>query len=388
MGQQHESTHSPQGSPEKSKITVNPCEPLSQASSDEVSITLAKDFRVNFKDNNNLNVPRFYRAPVAPIDDKFEDMLLTGKYRTSFKQIRLIGAGGFGQVFEVKHHLERKHYAVKIVPLSVSSEAVCSRKLFREIDAMTRMNNSRIVHYVTCWLESLENQPELIATQDSDEDSESESYSVVSEPYPEIGSQIAMFIQMEFVEGSTLKQYIEDSDREIDRDMNQKIFVNLLKGIKYIHSQDFIHRDVKPANIFMLENGDLKIGDFGLAKQSEVGEKVKGKVQIDILQSENVGTPTYIAPEQASYCYDHKVDMYPLGVILLELHIKFDTMMEKIGVLRELKKYHRLPSTFVEMYPDESELILKLTEIQPGKRPNCSEILEFPLIKEWISNQR
>ena len=55
--------------------------------------------------------------------------------------------------------------------------------------------------------------------------------------------------------------------------------------------------------------------------------------------------------------------MYPLGVILLELHIKFDTMMEKIGVLRELKKYHHLPSTFVEMYPDESELILKLTEI-------------------------
>ena len=87
---------------------------------------------------------------------------------------------------------------------------------------------------------------------------------------------------MEFVEGSTLKQYIEDADRTIDREMNQKIFINLLKGIKYIHKNDFIHRDIKPANIFMLENGDLKIGDFGLAKESEVGEKVKGKVQIDI----------------------------------------------------------------------------------------------------------
>lgn len=141
----------------KPKIVVHPCEPLSQASGDEVSSVMAKNFRVNFKDNNNQNNTRFTRPTCAHIDDKFEDMLLTGKYRTSFKQIRLIGAGGFGQVFEVKHHLERKLYAVKIVPLSVSSEAVCSRKLFREIDAMTRMNNSRIVHYVTCWLESLEN---------------------------------------------------------------------------------------------------------------------------------------------------------------------------------------------------------------------------------------
>ena len=86
-------------------------------------------------------------------------------------------------------------------------------------------------------------------------------------------------------------------------------------------------------------------------------------MQSDIRQSANVGTPFYIAPEQSSYVYDHKVDMYPLGIILLELHVLFDTMHEKIQLFRDIKKYHKLPGWFVERYPDESELILALTQI-------------------------
>jgi serine/threonine protein kinase len=166
--------------------------------------------------------------------------------------------------------------------------------------------------------------------------------------------KVGLFIQMELVVGSTLKQYLDSPDREIDCVFNQIIFINLLRGIHYIHLNDIIHRDIKPANIFLLENGSVKIGDFGLAKTHEVGTAIKGKATNEVRQSANIGTPFYIAPEQTSYCYDHKVDMYSLGIILLELHVKFDTMHEKIGLFREMKKHHALPDWFTEPFPEES----------------------------------
>jgi serine/threonine protein kinase len=75
------------------------------------------------------------------------------------------------------------------------------------------------------------------------------------------------------------------------------VFINLLKGIHYIHQCEIIHRDIKPANIFLLRNGNVKIGDFGLAKSHAIGSAIKGKATCEVRQSANIGTPFYIAPE-------------------------------------------------------------------------------------------
>ena len=193
-------------------------------------------------------------------------MLLNGKYSTSFKQLEILGAGGFGVVYKVKHYLEKQFYAVKIVPLNLSQEAIQTRLLFREIDAMTRMNDSRVVRYVTCWLESLDDKLDILEMFGSDEESDMSPESEAD--YDDAGSEhkVGMFIQMEFVSGETLKSFIEPKNREIDREHNQRIFISLLKGINYIHSHNIIHRDIKPANLFLLPGGEIKIGDFGLAK--------------------------------------------------------------------------------------------------------------------------
>jgi serine/threonine protein kinase len=91
------------------------------------------------------------------IDDPIKKHLVDGKYLSSFKQKEILGYGGFGVVWKVQHKLEKQEYAVKIVPLLIDIEAIVTRSLFREIDAMLKMNNERVVRYVTCWLESLNN---------------------------------------------------------------------------------------------------------------------------------------------------------------------------------------------------------------------------------------
>ena len=72
-------------------------------------------------------------------------------------------------------------------------------------------------------------------------------------------------IQMEYCSGRTLKEYIRSST-SINRESNLQLFKQLISGLKHIHQMGMIHRDVKPANIFLNEDGVLKIGDFGLAR--------------------------------------------------------------------------------------------------------------------------
>lgn len=73
-------------------------------------------------------------------------------------------------------------------------------------------------------------------------------------------------IQMEYCSGMTLREYLDSSEFKIDRQKNLQFFKQLLAGLRHIHERGLIHRDIKPANIFINE-GVLKIGDFGLAKE-------------------------------------------------------------------------------------------------------------------------
>lgn len=84
----------------------------------------------------------------------------------------------------------------------------------------------------------------------------------------EIGQKIIsleVMIQMECCSGRTLKDYIRNS-AGTSRESNLQLFKQLISGLRHIHQMGLIHRDVKPANIFLSEDGILKIGDFGLAK--------------------------------------------------------------------------------------------------------------------------
>jgi serine/threonine protein kinase len=118
------------------------------------------------------------------------------------------------------------------------------------------------------------------------------------------------YIAMEYVEGSSLRQYFERNVRFEERDL-VSIMVQLLEALQYAHDQGVWHRDIKPANIIIMNNGRIKVADFGIARVESSTLTQVGAV---------MGTPGFIAPEQyLGREVDHRVDIFAAGVVFYEL---------------------------------------------------------------------
>jgi serine/threonine-protein kinase len=118
------------------------------------------------------------------------------------------------------------------------------------------------------------------------------------------------FIAMEYVEGSSLRQYFERRVRFEERDV-VSIMAQLLDALQYAHDQGVWHRDIKPANIIIMNNGRIKVADFGIARVES-----STLTQVGVV----MGTPGFIAPEQyLGKDIDHRVDLFAAGVVMYEL---------------------------------------------------------------------
>jgi serine/threonine protein kinase len=104
--------------------------------------------------------------------------------------------------------------------------------------------------------------------------------------------------------------------------------IGIVLGMKYIHSKGFIHRDLKPGNIFIDDDGRIRIGDFGSSRSFETGVTMA-----------SVGTPLYMAPEVGEGHYDCKVDVYSFGLIMYEIVTNdaiFSAAGSKLEIFRQL----------------------------------------------------
>jgi translation initiation factor 2-alpha kinase 4 len=152
---------------------------------------------------------------------------------------------------------------------------------------------------------------------------------------------------MEYCEGQTLKEVGPQVDFNNTQDITH--FVGqMIDALNYLHSKNLIHRDLKPANVFLDKHGNIKLGDFGLARSSKKQRTCQYKSFVadeskNIEMSQNIGTPFYMAPEQKdSNQYDSRVDVYSLGLILLELLLPpRKTKMERYDVMFKLFLIHR-----------------------------------------------
>ena len=184
------------------------------------------------------------------------------------------------------------------------------------------------------------------------------------------------FILMEYCDGLTLQNFInQHSNKSIERKIIFNYIKQILKGLKKLHKNGIIHRDIKPGNIF-IKNEQIKIGDFGLATKFKKNTTLQTK---DLKGF----TPSYSAPEQTnSKTYNEKVDIYACGITFYELCGCFGTEMERQLALRDLRIKRIILERIVTNYPEESKLIKMMTEKDYNERPSAEQILKSDLFNE------
>ena len=215
-----------------------------------------------------------------------------------------------------------------------------------------------------------------------------------------------LYIQMELCGNKTLRYAIDNNQLKTD-DIKWKYISQLLEAIKYIHDRGCIHRDLKPGNIFIDNDNDIKLGDFGLVSvHSNVREEKNNFWSGSFFKNNNnmkyvnyggelitmgIGTRFYCSPEQEkSKNYDNKTDIYSLGIIIFEMLYKFDSLMERDIILTKVNQKGIFPSDLDEVCgKNVANLIRKCTiRNEPEKRPSIKEIIESKLIPSFENKQK
>ncbi|GBL96275.1 Eukaryotic translation initiation factor 2-alpha kinase 1 [Araneus ventricosus] len=200
--------------------------------------------------------------------------------------------------------------------------------------------------------------------------------------FPILRIKMMLCIQMEFCDYD-LRHWLDARNEGRTLPFSKSvpdIFKEILCGVAYIHEKDIIHRDLKPQNIFFSEaKGVMKVGDFGLATLSHTpSDEEQGSSN----HSTNLGTLPYAAPEQRSNSiYDSKVDMYSLGIILIELLVKIGTKMEFNEVIENFKK-EKIPEEVEQTWPEYVPLLKNLLHENHTVRPDAKQVLDMPLFKD------
>jgi translation initiation factor 2-alpha kinase 1 len=370
---------------------------------------------------------RMHKTPLPKNEPRdFTDLIENThpRFQEEFEILELLGRGAFGKVLKTRNLLDSCHYAIKIIKTPSGDEHLI--KTLREVKLMADITHINIVRYYSSWLEYM-GQLEFKGDEDSssyfesDSESEFESESedldvgkiqsnasslVLSNNSPSLRSKdLVLFIQMELCDSTlhlwleTLNEFHTDGYRRIE----QKIlhcFSDLLHGVDFIHKRGYIHRDLKPKNIYWKpevqngshinlgdRNGSWKLGDFGLATftESHSEQNINQQHTEPQQHSLGIGTFTYASPEQldndCDHTYSEKTDIYSLGIILFELLVPMHTAMERADILSKLR-HGNLPDEFLTSRPQEAALILWMMSPLPQNRPTVSDIFDL----DWFDN--
>ena len=255
----------------------------------------------------NILIPHSNKIPISSL-----------RYKTEYKQLSLIGYGGFGKVYTVQHILDNNSYAIKKVILS--SKNITEIKLvLTEIDILSKLEHTNIVRYYNSWIEPIFDDLDIEESPLS-----SSSYSNEIDNI-DINPDYSFYIQMELCSNGNLGDWLTNRSI-IDISTNINISTQIIDGLHYLHQLGIIHRDLKPNNIFLCNN-TVKIGDFGLATLVNT---------IDDLNS--MGTELYKDPYESRNL--PILDIYSFGIILFELFFIFNTQLERVKVLTNIQNEH------------------------------------------------
>ena len=217
-----------------------------------------------------------------------------------------IGKGAFGDVYDVTVGGNR----VAVKKILLKNETV-KEMAINEIEALCMCNHENIVRF-----QSYEYSPK----------------------------EKSVFILMELCQGGTLEKWLATKNLKQRNGAQVQFWKQIVSAVQHIHYKGLIHRDLKPGNIFLSKDGEVKVGDFGLAAVIE---------ETGFRQNMNCnmyGTHLYMAPEfSACARYDYKVDIYSLGLILFELFYHMENLNRVYMTLTNVRS-NKFPNVFTQNF--------------------------------------
>lgn len=256
-------------------------------------------------------------------------MLIGKRLSGRYKVISLLGGGGMANVYLARDMILERDVAIKVLRFDFSNDEQFIKRFRREAQAATSLNHENIV-----------------SIYDVGED------------------EGVYYIVMEYVCGSTLKQYIQQyAPLSVPKALD--IMEQLTSAISHAHANGIIHRDIKPQNILIDEHGKVKITDFGIAVALS---------STTITQTNSVlGSVHYLSPEQArGGVATEKSDIYSLGIVMFELltgRLPFSGESAVSIVLKHLQTETPSPKVWNPAIPQSVEnVILKATAKDPFYR--------------------
>lgn len=249
---------------------------------------------------------------------------IAGKY----KIIEEVGRGGMGVVYKAKDTRLDRTIALKFLSSELTRDEEAKQRFVQEAKAAAALNHSNI-----CIIHEIDEH------------------------------QGQTFIAMEYIQGQSLKQKLEEGPLTIEE--AKALAIQVAEGLNEAHDKGIVHRDIKPANIMLTEKGTAKITDFGLAKLSGGSDLTKA--------STIMGTVAYMSPEQAKgEAVDHRTDMWSLGAMLYEMLTAERPFMKDHEQALIFSILHDQPKPISSLRPDIpsciENTILKAMEKEPPKR--------------------
>ncbi|MFQ7311994.1 hypothetical protein B5F37_08550 [Drancourtella sp. An210] len=248
-----------------------------------------------------------------------------------YEIISKLGAGGMADVYKGRDKMLNRYVAVKVLKKEYREDETYVKKFRSEAQAAAGIMNPNIVNVYDVGLD-----------------------------------RGLYYMVMELVEGITLKEYIAKKGRLTPKEVIS-ITLQVCAGMEAVHKGHIIHRDIKPQNIIISNEGKVKVTDFGIAKAASS----------NTTSSNAMGSVHYTSPEQARGGFsDEKSDIYSIGITMYEMitgRVPFDGETTVAIAVKHLQEEIVPPSEYVDIPYSLEQIILKCTQKNPDKRyPNVT----------------
>ncbi|MBU3170063.1 Stk1 family PASTA domain-containing Ser/Thr kinase [Clostridium estertheticum] len=246
-----------------------------------------------------------------------------------YELLEKVGEGGMAIVYKAKCHLLNRFVAVKILKEEFSNNIEFMEKFRKEALSVASLSSNNIVNI----------------------------YDVGSE-------RDINYIVMEYIKGKTLKEIIVENG-SMNTELVLDYGMQIAKALECAHKNNIIHRDIKPHNILVTEDGTVKVTDFGIAKAAS---------SVTITNTSTVmGSAHYFSPEQAKASFvDCRTDIYSFGIVLYEMvtgRVPYDAESPVSVALKHIREKVVPPKEINNKVPENlNKLILKAIEKEPIKR--------------------